>query len=413
MALTKFTFPGSQGHDLSARLDKPEGNIKAYALFAHCFTCGKDIFAASRIAKALNNHGIAVLRFDFTGLGMSDGEFENTNFSSNVEDLLKAADHMREELEAPGLLIGHSLGGTAVLKAAGQIDEVKGVVTIGAPFDAAHVSHHFEDQISQISDKGEAEVQLAGRPFKIQKQFVEDIQSQSMEEDIGDLKRALLVMHAPFDDKVGIDNASKIFVTAKHPKSFISLDDADHLISEHKDADYAASVIAAWASRYLDIEMKSQIKVDEEDSTADVIVTTTGKGNYQNTIKMGKHQITADEPKSYGGDDTGPDPYSLLMASLGACTSITLQMYAQKKKLNLEGVEVHLDHNKIHASDCESCDKENDNKNDKVDKFTRTLVIKGESLSKEERKRLLEIADKCPVHKTLKSQIQIETNEKD
>ena len=249
--IVKFTFPGSQGFDLDARLDKPEGDVKAYALFAHCFTCGKDIMAASQIAKSLNDAGIAVVRFDFTGLGMSEGEFANTNFTSNVQDLIEAANHMRATLNAPQILIGHSLGGAAVIRAGKMIDEVRAVATIGAPADAAHVAHNFADDINEIREKGEAEVQLVGRPFTIQKQFLDDIENQAMTEQIKTLKKPLLVMHAPFDKTVSIDNASHIFVTAKHPKSFISLDDADHLLSNKSDARYAASVIAAWADRYI------------------------------------------------------------------------------------------------------------------------------------------------------------------
>lgn len=249
--MTKFTFTGSQGHELAARLDTPEGDIKYYALFAHCFTCTKDIFAAGRIAKALNNHGIAVVRFDFTGLGASDGDFSNTNFTSNVEDLVKAADYMRESLAAPALIIGHSLGGAAVLAAAKYIPESKAVATIGAPADAGHVAHHFAEERAEIMEKGEAQVCLVGRPFKIKKQFVEDIETQPMQERIAQLNKALMVMHAPLDQTVGIENAAAIFTTAKHPKSYISLDDADHLISKSKDANYAANVIAMWADRYI------------------------------------------------------------------------------------------------------------------------------------------------------------------
>lgn len=267
--MQKIEFEGSQGEMLAARLDRPDGDIKACALFAHCFTCSKDIFAASRIAKSLTDQGIAVLRFDFTGLGQSQGEFANTNFSSNVQDLVKAADYMRSQRQAPSLLIGHSLGGAAVLAVAKYIDEAKAVVTIGAPADAAHVMHNFGDKKAEIMEKGEAEVSLAGRPFRIRKQFIEDIQSQNLKEDIENLNRALLVMHAPLDQTVGIDNAAEIFKTAKHPKSFITLDKADHLLSKKEDAEYAARVIVAWVSRYL------QTRDEQKDTDT---VSSTGNG---------------------------------------------------------------------------------------------------------------------------------------
>ncbi len=258
--MQKFEFTGSQGHTLAARLDMPAGPVKAYALFAHCFTCGKDLQPANRIAKALNEDGIAVVRFDFTGLGKSEGEFENTNFSSNVQDLMEAADHMRETLEAPALIIGHSLGGTAVLMAAGQIPEVKAVVTIGSPSSTEHLTHHFSQDVETIESQGEAEVSLAGRPFKIKKQFLEDIRGQNIEQAVSKLKKPLLVCHSPIDETVGIQNASDIFKWAKHPKSFLSLNKADHLMFSEGIAEYAARSIAAWASMYLP---QSDVKTTE------------------------------------------------------------------------------------------------------------------------------------------------------
>lgn len=305
--MDKIDFEGSQNAKLSARLDRPSGQIKACALFAHCFTCGKDIAAASRIAKALTDDGIAVLRFDFTGLGKSEGEFANTNFTSNVQDLVKAADYMRENLQAPAILIGHSLGGTAVLAAAKHIPESKAVVTIGAPADANHVAHHFGDKKAEIMEQGEAEVSLAGRPFRIRKQFLEDIQSQRLEKEISNLDRALLVMHAPLDNIVSIDNAAQIFKTAKHPKSFVTLDDADHLISRKGDAAYAARVIAAWVSRYIDTDAEEEKTPKPE--AGNVLIRSTGQGKFQQKIIAGKHELLADEPENYGGNDTGPTLY--------------------------------------------------------------------------------------------------------
>lgn len=407
MQVEKFKFPGSQGHELAARLDRPAGPVKAYALFAHCFTCGKDVLAASRIARALNDYGIAVMRFDFTGLGMSEGEFSNTNFTSNVQDLIAAANHMRDTLEAPQILIGHSLGGAAVLAAAADISESKAVVTIGAPADVEHVSDHFEEHIDDIEANGEAEVQLAGRPFKIKKQFVEDIKSQTICDKIETLQKALLILHAPFDDVVGIENASQIFVTARHPKSFISLDEADHLLTREEDAEYAATVIAAWASRYIKATHSEKEGI-AENNDADVIVKSGGQGRLQQDIIAGTHRLKADEPEKYGGENAGPDPYDYLQIALGACTSMTLQMYANRKKLPLESVEVFLSHNKVHAEECEDCESTDG----KIDEFTRDIVINGDELSDDNRRRLIEIADKCPVHRTLEGKAKIRTQEK-
>ncbi len=405
--MQKTTFEGSQGHELAARLDTPDGEIKAYALFAHCFTCSKDIFAAGRIAIALNAMGIAVLRFDFTGLGASEGEFENTNFTSNVQDLVKAADYMREHLQAPSILIGHSLGGAAVLVAAHEMPEIKAVATIGAPADSAHVAHNFDSAREEILEKGEAEVSLAGRPFKIQKQFIEDIESQKMDDHIASLKKPLLVLHAPMDATVGIENAEHIFKTAKHPKSFVTLDSADHLLSKREDAAYAARVIAAWASRYVGYKLTD---IDKKKPVANktVVVRSSGNGKFQQYVQAGKHFMIADEPESVGGNDTGADPYALLLASLGACTSMTLQMYANHKSLPLEGVEVSLSHEKIHAEDCGECETTSGT----LDQITREITIKGEELTDEQRARMIEIADKCPVHKTLHGEVLIETVEK-
>ena len=400
--MEKIEFEGSQGNKLAARLDKPQGTITAYALFAHCFTCSKDVFAATRIAKSLTNRGIAVLRFDFTGLGASEGEFAKTNFTSNVQDLVKAADYMRENLKAPTILIGHSLGGAAVLVAASHINEAKAVVTIGAPADAAHVADNFGDKKAEIMEKGEAEVSLAGRPFCIKKQFLDDINSQNINDHIANLDKALLIMHAPFDDIVGIENAATIFTQAKHPKSFITLDDADHLLTKHKDAEYAAHVIATWSERYIPIQETSSADTNKHDEGT-VLVSSTGKGKFQQQILVGEHALLADEPKSYGGDNTGPTPYDFLKMALGACKSMTLQMYADRKKWPLEGVEVEVTHDKIYAKDCTNCETTEV----KVDQFNCAITIKGDNLSDEQKDRLMEIADKCPVHKTLQNEVVI------
>ncbi|MEQ8357698.1 MAG: bifunctional alpha/beta hydrolase/OsmC family protein [Kiloniellaceae bacterium] len=401
----KVTFVGAAGESLAARLDLPQGRPRAYALFAHCFTCNKDVFAAARIAAGLAAQGIAVLRFDFTGLGASEGDFANTNFSSNVGDLVRAADFLRETYEAPKLLIGHSLGGAAVLAAAGQVPEAVAVATIGAPADPAHVAEHFTGARPEIEAAGEAEVLLVGRPFRIKKQFLEDIEKQKLEPAIAGLKKALMVFHAPHDATVGIDNAGRIFMAAKHPKSFVSLDDADHLLSRKADAVYVAEVLAAWAGRYLG---GAAAAPELRAKPGEVVVEETGEGKFTQRIAAGPHALRADEPADYGGLDSGPSPYDLVLAGLGACTAMTLRLYAERKGLGLEQTRVRLKHDKIHATDCANCET----KAGKIDRIERVIDLRGD-LSAEERKRLLEIADKCPVHRTLESEVLVETRAAD
>ena len=397
----KVSFAGAHGTTLAARLDLPAGRPRAFALFAHCFTCSKDIFAAARIAEGLAARGFAVLRFDFTGLGASEGDFANTNFSSNIEDLVKAADFLREQYEAPALLVGHSLGGAAVLAAAAQVPEAKAVATIGAPAEPSHVAAHFTDAQAEIEAAGEAEVLLVGRPFRIKKQFLEDIGEHRLEDAISGLRKALMVFHAPRDAVVGIDNATKIFVAAKHPKSFVSLDDADHLLSRKSDAIYVAEVLAAWAGRYLGAAAEpSGFKAAD----GEVVVEETGEGKFTQRIAAGPHALRADEPESFGGLGSGPSPYDLLLAGLGACTAMTLRMYADHKGLPLERARVTLAHSKIHAQDCRNCET----KEGKIDRIDRQIELTG-ALSAEQRQRLLEIADRCPVHRTLHSEVLIET----
>jgi putative redox protein len=375
--------------------------VRAFALFAHCFTCTKDVLAARRIAGGLAAAGVAVLRFDFTGLGSSEGDFANTSFSSNVEDLVCAADYLRSSYEAPVILIGHSLGGAAVLATASRIPEVKAVATIGAPADVAHVLHQFGGSLDQIRSEGEGEVRLAGRPFRIRRSFVEDAEGQRLEDHIRMLGRALLVMHAPRDEVVGIDNASRIFLAARHPKSFVSLDDADHLLTRRADARYVGAVLAAWASRYL-----PQSPMDAAAGVTDgtVRVRETGAGKFQQEITVGPHRWLADEPASAGGQDSGPSPYDLLVAALGSCTAMTLRLYADAKKLPLERVGVELRHEKIHAADCSECET----REGKIDRIDRVLELEG-PLDAAARQRLLEIADKCPVHRTLHGEVRVST----
>ncbi len=401
MSTERLTFTGHSGDTLVARLDLPEGPHLATALFAHCFTCSKDILAARRISARLAGAGIAVLRFDFTGLGHSEGEFENTSFTSNIRDLELAAEALAARGMAPGLLIGHSLGGAAVLAAAGQIASARAVVTLAAPFDPGHVTHNFSDALDRIEKDGAAEVMLGGRPIRIGRDFVEDVRAEVLEGKIAHLNRALLIMHAPRDQIVGIDNAAEIFKAAKHPKSFVTLDEADHLITDADDAEYAAHVIAAWAMRYLDLAQPAPpldapegvVRVAEADPDGFLQDVNAGPG----------HHVLADEPAAYGGTDRGMSPYGFLAAGLGACTSMTIRMYARRKGWPLDHVSVDITHDKVHAQDAESGGSA------KADTFTRAIRLAGD-LSDDQRARLLEIADKCPVHRTLERSSVVKTH---
>lgn len=404
----QVAFPGSQGSKLAARLDLPAGPPKAFALFAHCFTCGKDLRSAGRLASALTDAGFGVLRFDFTGLGSSEGEFANTNFSSNTEDLLAAADWMRAEHAAPQVLVGHSLGGAAVLAVAGEIEEARAVVTIGAPSNTQHLTALFDDSVDQIVAEGEACVSLAGRPFTIKQQFLDDLEAHAVTERIAAMKTPLLVMHSPVDNTVGIDNASEIFAAARHPKSFVSLDGADHLLSNPADAEFAAGVIAAFASRYVD-DQSGALEVPS--ASAQVVVAETSQGPFLNHVVVGRHRFLADEPESIGGFDAGPAPYDFLGAALGSCTSMTLRMYADRKKLPLDRVTVEVYHDKVHADDCLSCAENEllEGRAGMIDQFERIITIEGDDLTNEDRAKLLAIADKCPVHRTMENASSIST----
>jgi uncharacterized OsmC-like protein/fermentation-respiration switch protein FrsA (DUF1100 family) len=402
MPAERFDFPNARGERLAALLDAPVGEPRGYALFAHCFTCGKDVHAAKRIAQALTALGIAVLRFDFTGLGSSEGEFANTTFSSNVADLVAAADHLRASRRAPALLIGHSLGGAAVLAAAGAVPEARAVVTIAAPSDPGHVVGLLRARVEEIRTQGEVEVAIAGRPFRIRREFLDDIAEQRLTAQIAQLRKALLIFHSPVDAIVGIDNASRIFLAAKHPKSFISLADADHLLSRRSDAVYVANVLTAWAERYLDAAPSREI----ESAEPAVVVTESREGRFQQVVEAGKHRLLADEPAAVGGLGSGLTPYDLLLAALGACTSMTLRLYAERKALPLERVSVMLRHQRIHATDCANCETQEG----MLDRIDRTVRLDGD-LDDDQRRRLLEIADKCPVHRTLTSEVEIRTRE--
>lgn len=394
-------FEGADAQTLVGRMDHPVGDVRGWTIFAHCFTCSKQSRAALRVSKGLAERGIGVLRFDFTGLGESDGEFETTNFSSNVADLVAAAGWMASEGRSPSLLVGHSLGGAAVIVAASRIESITAVATINAPSDAEHVIHNFADSLSEIEAHGQAEVSLGNRPFTITRQFVEDVRASHVTNALRSLRLPLLFLHAPTDNVVGIDNATGLFMAARHPKSFVSLDDADHFLSDPEDAVYAASVIAAWANRYIGGFAGDGDLVDQ---THDVIVRETGKaGPYQNEVFINGRRYLADEPEDVGGSDTGPDPYEWLTAGLGACTSMTLRMYAAHKKWPLERVTVRLNHEKSHPEDCKTCGPK-----DKIDLFTRDIEVEG-ALDDEQVARLKEIANRCPVHRTLEGELEVRT----
>lgn len=402
MKTERLEFKGHDGSTLAARLDLPTGKPAAYALFAHCFTCSKDIPAARRIAQRLSSLGIAVLRFDFTGLGHSKGEFSNTSFSSNISDLVLAADFLRDNYDAPKLLIGHSFGGAAILAAAKDIASAKAVITIGSPADPKHVIHNFGQGLESIYTDGQADVELGGRTFTIKREFLDEIAEANLANNLGTLKKALLVLHAPLDETVAIENAATIFQMAKHPKSFITLDNADHLITKPEDADYAAELIATWVQRYIDVALLPKHMNAPEGV---VRVSEADPESFTQDISAAGHHLIADEPASYGGSFLGPTPYQLVSAGLGACTSMTIRMYAKRKNIPLEHVEVDVIHNKIHALDCDTCEQ----KDGKVDQFERKITLLG-ALSNADRERLLSIADRCPVHRSLEGEVTIATS---
>lgn len=403
----KVVFKNKHGLDLAGLMELPSAEPVGVVLFAHCFTCGKDITSASRIARALSARGFAVLRFDFTGLGSSDGDFANTNFTSNVDDLLSAVEYLEEHYGAPDVLVGHSLGGAAVLAAAGQVPSCRAVVTIAAPASPAHVIHHFEDRLHEIEGQGEAEVNLGGRPFCIQHQFIQDLQEQSQEERVSKLGKALLVFHSPVDTTVSISEAATIYGWAMHPKSFVSLENADHLLSRAVDAEYVADTLGAWAKRYL---------FDGSNTASDSAANRVGSGEvligeknqrFTRNVITDDHQWLADEPASMGGDNFGPDPYEMLLASLGACTSMTMRMYANRKEWPVQDIYVSLRHERRHGEDCAECTEEG--QDGRMELLHRSIRIEGDDLTDDQRARLLEIADKCPVHRTLESSPKITT----
>lgn len=400
MQFKNLEFKNKGGQTLSARLDVPlDGKPLAYALFAHCFTCSKNTKAIAHISRALTREGLAVLRFDFTGLGESEGDFADTNFSSNVEDLIVAAEFLNSNYQAPEILIGHSFGGAAVLQAAGRIPSATAVVTIAAPSDPQHVTRALGSAAASIQNRGRADVTLAGRTFTLKKQFLDDLNFVNMAETLKKLNRALLVLHSPIDETVGIENAAQIFQAARHPKSFVSLDKADHLLTDAADSHYAGSVIAAWARKYLRAAVKDE---QETDSNEDHVITYIGKSGLATDLMAEGHRMVADEPVAQGGTGSGPSPYGYLMAALGACTAMTLRMYTDRKKWPLDSVTVKLNHQKIDAAECEDCQT----KEGKLDQIEREIELSG-TLDNQQKQRLMQIADRCPVHRTLKSEVII------
>lgn len=397
MITTKVFFENEAGDKLAGYLELPFNQAPHnFALFAHCFTCNKNFKAVKNICTSLTEKGFGVLRFDFTGLGESEGEFADTNFSGNVEDLLSAAKYLSENHKSPSLLIGHSLGGAAVIVASRDLPTVKAIATIGAPSTLSHVTHLLEDGIDKIHTEGAATINIGGRPFKIKKQFLQDLEGLKLKAIVKDLDRALLILHSPQDGVVEVKNAEELYLAARHPKSFISLDGADHLLSNKEDSLYTGSLIGSWAYRYLDHPEIPQPQSQHQ------VVAQLGDQGYTTYIRSGNHQFIADEPESFGGNNFGPSPYDLLSAALASCTSMTLQMYARRKKWPLEMVETHVNHSKSHAEDCENCESNSA----KIDTFQREIKLTGD-LDQKQKDRLLEIADKCPVHKTLHSAVRI------
>ena len=400
MGNQRIYFKNQDDELLSGRLDLPvDQQPHNFVLFAHCFTCNKNLLAVKNIGKALTSNGFAVLRFDFTGLGESDGDFADTNFSGNVSDLISAAEHLEKNFKAPTLIIGHSLGGAAALFAAAEIASIKAVATIGAPSNPIHVQHLFKSDLSEIEKTGKATVNLSGRDFTIKKQFLDDLENKSLTSVAKNLRKPLLIMHSPQDDTVGIKNAEEIYIAAHHPKSFISLDGADHLLMRKEDSQYAGKVIAGWSQRYVDIPKNNSLKTKHQ-----VVANLGFEDGFTTSMKVGNHFLTADEPTDFGGNDYGPSPYELVSAGLSACTAMTIQMYTKRKGWKVDTVQVHTSYAKSHAQDCENCETDNA----KIDTFHREIILSGD-LDEKQKTRIIQIADKCPVHKTLHSETQVIT----
>jgi putative redox protein len=401
MNLQKVIFENKEGHSLVGRLELPANqHPHNFAIFAHCFTCNKNLAAVRNIGKALTSNGFGVLRFDFTGLGESEGDFGDTNFSGNVEDLIAASDYLNDNYSAPTLLIGHSLGGAAAIYAAAQVNSIKAVATVGAPSNPKHVQRLLQSSVDEIKKNGKAIVNLSGRDFTIKKQFLDDLERKTLTETVKNLRKPILIMHSPQDSTVSIKNAEEIYRAAHHPKSFISLDGADHLLMNKKDSIYVGEVISGWAKRYLNITDLEELPKTKHQ----VVASLDFDDGFTTAMKVGNHYMTADEPTSYGGNDFGPSPYELISASLSACTAMTLQIYTKRKGWHIDNVEVHTSYSKTHALDCEDCESSNA----KIDTFHREIKITG-NFDDKQLERLLQIADKCPVHNTLHNDTQVIT----
>lgn len=401
MNLQKVIFYNKAGQQLAGRLELPANQLPHnFVLFAHCFTCNKNLLAIRNISKSLTSSGFGVLRFDFTGLGESKGDFADTNFSGNVEDLIAAAEYLGDTYKEPSLLIGHSLGGAAAIIAAAEIPSIKAITTIAAPSNPVHVKNLLRSNIEEISLKGKAVVNIGGRDFTIKKQFLEDLETRTLVQIVKELRKPILIMHSPQDQIVAIKNAEEIYVAAHHPKSFVSLDGADHLLSDKKDSSYAGSVISGWAKRYLEIPQDKRISSEHQ-----VVASLDASEGFTTSMKVGNHYMMADEPEEFGGNDFGPSPYELVSAGLSACTAMTIQMYVKRKGWGLQNVEVHTSYSKSHAADCLDCESPGT----KIDTFHREIKLTG-SIDEKQTRRILEIADKCPVHKTLHSETQVITH---
>ncbi|WP_396603022.1 alpha/beta fold hydrolase [Algibacter sp. R77976] len=402
MSSIKLNIKNKKGHKLQAYLELPvDQKPHYYAIFAHCFTCSSTLGAVRNISKSLTSHGFGVLRFDFTGLGRSEGEFSESHFSANVDDLLAVNEYLKAHYKAPSLLVGHSLGGAAVIVAASKLENIKAVATVGAPASVSHVTHLFSHGIEEVKQKGEVEVNIGGRPFKINEEFVQDFGKIDLPEITKNLRKPLLIMHAPFDRVVGIENAHKLYHDAHHPKSFVSLDDADHLLSNVKDSRYVGNMIGTWVQRYFETEDNTMLDTKGEQLVAHLNLV---EDNFTTSIQTKKHNFVADEPASIGGDDFGPSPYDYLSAGLAACTVMTLKMYAQRKKWDLQEVYAYITYSKKHSDDLLlDLDKPT-----RIDHLQKRLKFIG-NLDEQQKTRLKEIASKCPVHKTLQSEVIIET----
>lgn len=400
MKSTKITFPNASGLELSARLDLPaDRKPQHFALFAHCFTCSKDLSVVRNISRALTGNGFGVMRFDFAGLGDSDGTFSETTFSSNIEDVHAAMAYLAAEHKEPELIIGHSLGGAAAIVAGAAAAHIKAIATIGAPAHIDHIKNMFADQVPKIMDKGSAQVSIGGRPFTISRSFLEDLEKRDLVHILADMRKAILIAHSPQDTIVGIDNAAELYQAAHHPKSFLSLDGADHLMTNSDDSNYVGNMIASWVQRYLPMDAEEVLKSEMP------VVAHIANEKFTTQVRAGGHAITADEPEAVGGNNYGPSPYDLLSAALGACTAMTMKMYAERKQWDLQEAYVHLRHGKVHATDCAECEEKGSGK---IDRFERLIELHGD-LDETQRKRLLEIADKCPVHRTLHETVEVVT----